>query len=163
MRLNYNRLINNMSQLNWKKVKAITISLPVLIVVILGEGWIVSFTYMYGFLISFIFFCILGILINEIVIYLFYFGELNRSKIVIIINNWIKSKKEKHKDTKLVTISAYLLLFINNIIIGPLTTTIIVLIAKDKSIVIHIYSIILNIIFFLFWVGIYSGLVNIII
>jgi len=138
---------------------AITSSIVTIILFIFGESWLIASIYYIGPIRSFIFFDVIFTFICFTIIYLYYKEEKSGNKIIYKIETWIEKKENNLSGLKLKLLKygKLLGLLFLGITAGPLPTSIFIGVLGYQKRHTYIISAFINVLFFLIWISIYSG------
>lgn len=142
------------------KIGGVVTSFIVTIVLfIFGESWLIASIYYIGSIRSFILFDAVFTLICFVIIYLYYKEEKSGNKIIRRIETWIEKKKNNSKGfkLKLLKYGNFLGLLFIGITAGPLPASIFIGVLGYQKKHTYLISAFINALFFLIWISIYSG------
>ncbi|MFA5030030.1 MAG: hypothetical protein WC495_00365 [Patescibacteria group bacterium] len=146
--------------------KSIIISLSTvstIFLVILMEGWLATFTFLLGPLKSWIFFTIFSSLVGLLVLFIFTRVK-SRIGFIMRLQKWVQDKQSQLSPltSKLLRVSKFLGFIFSSLVIGPLPTVALVLVFNLKTTTTIVLVVLSNMLYFLFWVALYSQLVELI-
>ncbi len=129
------------------------------LLVIFGEGLLISSIVLIGSIYTFCIFSIVFILLSFFILYLYQNKIISGNKIVVLTQGWIKRKEEEllRKRESFVKYGKVISTLILAVTIGPLPTTVYISLVdfppKERIILVLTN----NVLFFLVWIMIYSG------
>lgn len=130
-----------------------------IILVIFGEAILIAMVHSWGAITSFIVFFLLGNMINLLFLGIYY-GKVHNKWLKTKIYRYMQRIKNKYAESRIVQLSTLSAALISDIVVGPLIMTLMVALTNSSIQRTVKYSIIFNLLFFLVWVAIYSGILK---
>ena len=142
------------------KIGGIITSLVVTILLfVFGEGLLVGAIYLLGPILSFFIFSIIFTLLSFSIIYIYFKQEKSGNRIIRKVEKWIENKEvnlNKMK-LKLLKYGKFFAIVSLGVTAGPLPTSIFIGVLGYSKQHTYLITALINILFFVIWISIYSG------